>query len=86
MPTAELCRKYGIASQTLCRRKGKYGGMEVSDAKPFFDVQPVHALVIRFPSLTHQHSRQPAISEPCRSVRQHTRNRTRSRGSSGRGT
>ena len=33
MPTAELCRKHGIASQTLYRWKGKYGGMEVSEAK-----------------------------------------------------
>ena len=27
------CRKHGIASQTLYRWKGKYGGMEVSEAK-----------------------------------------------------
>jgi putative transposase len=33
MPTAELCRKHGIASQTPYRWKGKYGGMEVSEAK-----------------------------------------------------
>jgi putative transposase len=33
VPTAELCRKHGIASQTLYRWKGKYGGMEVSEAK-----------------------------------------------------
>jgi putative transposase len=31
--TPELCRKHGIASQTLYRWKGKYGGMEVSEAK-----------------------------------------------------
>jgi putative transposase len=31
--TAELCRQYGIAEQTLYRWKAKYGGMEVSDAK-----------------------------------------------------
>ena len=31
--TTELCRKHGIASQTLYRWKGKYGGMEVSEAK-----------------------------------------------------
>ena len=31
--TPELCRKHGIASQALYRWKGKYGGMEVSEAK-----------------------------------------------------
>jgi len=33
VPMTELCRKHGIASQTLYRWKGKYGGMEVSEAK-----------------------------------------------------
>ena len=33
MKTADLCRKHGIAGQTLYRWKGKYGGMEVSEAK-----------------------------------------------------
>ena len=33
LPVPELCRKHGIASQTLYRWKGKYGGMEVSEAK-----------------------------------------------------
>ncbi len=33
MPTAELCRTHGIASQTLYRWKGKYGGIEASEAK-----------------------------------------------------
>jgi putative transposase len=31
--TSELCRKHGVTSQTLYRWKGKYGGMEVSEAK-----------------------------------------------------
>ena len=31
--TPELCRKHGIASQTLYRWKGKYGGMEVSEVQ-----------------------------------------------------
>ena len=30
---SELCRRYGIAEQTLSRWKAKYGGMAVSDAK-----------------------------------------------------
>src|SRR5512146_3433060 len=31
--TRELCRKHGIVAQTLYRWKGKYGGMEVNEAK-----------------------------------------------------
>lgn len=31
--TAELCRRLGIASNTLYRWKAKYGGMQVSEAK-----------------------------------------------------
>jgi putative transposase len=30
---SELCRRSGIAEQTLYRWKAKYGGMSVSDAK-----------------------------------------------------
>jgi len=33
VPTPELCRKHGIAAQTLYRWKAKYGGMEVSEAR-----------------------------------------------------
>jgi putative transposase len=33
LPTAELCRKYGISEQTLYRWKAKYGGLEVSEAQ-----------------------------------------------------
>ncbi len=33
LPTAELCRKYGISEQTLYRRKAKNGGLEVSEAQ-----------------------------------------------------
>lgn len=31
--TDELCRKHGIHPATLSKWKGKFGGMEVSDAK-----------------------------------------------------
>ena len=31
--TADVCRKHGISSATLYKWKGKYGGLEVSDAK-----------------------------------------------------
>ena len=31
--TADICRKYGISSATFYKFKGKYGGMDVSDAR-----------------------------------------------------
>jgi putative transposase len=31
--TADACRKYGISSATFYKWKGKYGGLDVSDAK-----------------------------------------------------
>ena len=31
--TRELCRKYGITEQTFYRWRGKYDGLQVSDAK-----------------------------------------------------
>ena len=31
--TADICRKYGISSATFYKWKGKYGGLDVSDAK-----------------------------------------------------
>ena len=33
MKTDELCRKHGICPATLYKWKGKFGGMEVSDAR-----------------------------------------------------
>ncbi len=33
VPTAELCRRYGISDQTFSNWKKKYGGLDVSDAK-----------------------------------------------------
>lgn len=33
MPTPELCRKCGISEQTFYRWKSKYGGMSVSEAQ-----------------------------------------------------
>ena len=32
-PLAEVCRRYGISSQTFYRWKAKYGGMEIGDAR-----------------------------------------------------
>jgi putative transposase len=31
--TADICRKHGIAAATFYRFKGKYGGIDVSDAR-----------------------------------------------------
>jgi putative transposase len=31
--TTDVCRRLGVSEQTFYRWKGKYGGMEVSDAK-----------------------------------------------------
>ena len=33
VPTAELCRKYGMSDATFYNWKAKYGGMNVSDAR-----------------------------------------------------
>ena len=31
--TAEICRQHGISSATFYKWKGKYGGLEVSEAR-----------------------------------------------------
>lgn len=33
LPTAEVCRKYGISNATFYKYKAKFGGLEVSDAR-----------------------------------------------------
>ena len=33
MRTAEICRQHGISSATYYKWKGKYGGLEVSEAR-----------------------------------------------------
>lgn len=33
MKTEDICRKHGIHPATLCKWKGKFGGMEISDAR-----------------------------------------------------
>jgi putative transposase len=32
-PTADVCRRHGISGATFYKWKGRYGGLEVSDAK-----------------------------------------------------
>lgn len=31
--TADVCRKHGISNAPFCKKKAKYGGMDVSDAR-----------------------------------------------------
>jgi putative transposase len=33
LSTAEICRKYGVSGPTFYKWRGKFGGMEVSDAR-----------------------------------------------------
>jgi putative transposase len=33
MSTAEICRKYGVSNATFYKWRGRFGGMEVSDAR-----------------------------------------------------
>jgi putative transposase len=33
LSTAEICRKYGVSGATFYKWRGKFGGMEVSDAR-----------------------------------------------------
>ena len=33
MPTADICRKYGVGSASFYKYKAKFGGMDVSDAR-----------------------------------------------------
>lgn len=32
-PVSELCRKHGVSDASIYKRKAKFGGMEVSEAK-----------------------------------------------------
>jgi putative transposase len=33
LSTSEICRKYGVSNATFYKWRGKFGGMEVSDAR-----------------------------------------------------
>lgn len=44
---ADLAREYGIVQNTLYRRKSKYGGMEVSEAKRLRELETENARLKR---------------------------------------
>ena len=33
VPTADVCRKYGLSTATFYKFKAKYGGMDITDAR-----------------------------------------------------
>ena len=43
LPTAGLCRKHGLSPVTFYNLKAKYGGMELSDAKPLKQLEDENA-------------------------------------------
>ena len=47
LPTAELCRKHGLSPATFYKLKGKYGGMDLSDAKRLKQLEAENAKLKR---------------------------------------
>jgi putative transposase len=47
LPTAELCRKYGLSPATFYKLKAKYGGMDLSDAKRLKQLEEENAKLKR---------------------------------------
>ena len=47
LPTAEICRKYGLSSATFYKLKSRYGGMEVSDARKLKSLEAENAKLKR---------------------------------------
>ena len=45
--TAEVCRKHGISSATFYGWKAKFGGLEVSDARPLRQLEDENAKLKR---------------------------------------
>lgn len=57
IPVPEICRKHGISSWTVCRRRKRYSGLEVSEAKRLRELEPEHARLKRLAAhyaLDHQ--------------------------------
>ena len=47
LPTVEICRKHGLSTATFYKLKGKYGGMEVSDARRLRQLEDENAKLKR---------------------------------------
>ena len=47
LPTAELCRKHGLSPATFYKLKAKYGGMDLSDANRFKQLEAENAKLKR---------------------------------------
>ena len=47
MATAEVCRRHGISPATFYKRKSKYGGLEVSEAKRLRSLEDENAKLKR---------------------------------------
>ena len=61
MPTADVCRKYGLSQGTFYKFKSQYGGMEVSDTAKLRAVTQ---------GATHRHF-QPTVALGAALQRQH---------------
>ena len=47
LATAEVCRKHGLSPATFYKLKGKYGGMEVSEARRLRQLEDENAKLKR---------------------------------------
>jgi putative transposase len=47
MAKADVCRRHGISSATFYKRKAKYGGLEVSDARRLRSLEEENARLKR---------------------------------------
>ena len=70
MPTAEVCRRHGLSTATFYKLKGKYGGMEVSEAARLKALEDENAKLKRLLADWHDRNGHPLadiIAAPGRS-------------------
>ena len=53
VPTADLCRKYGMSSASLYAWRAKFGGMDVSDAQKLKGLEAENAKLKRLLAEAH---------------------------------
>jgi putative transposase len=53
VPIRELCRKGGFGDATFYKRRARYGGMEVADAKRLRELRSENAKLMRLPADVH---------------------------------